>query len=75
MSGSGPPSFNTSGGQMRNVGSKAGGFLNNKFFHPSTRRNQEKMWREREKILEAENRDKELARQREKEKAEEEELP
>lgn len=32
-------------GSMRNVGGKAGGFINKKFFHPSTLRNQEKLWK------------------------------
>jgi len=31
-------------GIMRNVGGKAGGFINKKFFHPSSFRNQEKLW-------------------------------
>lgn len=30
---------------MRNVGGKAGGFINKKFFHPSSLRNQEKLWK------------------------------
>jgi len=32
-------------GIMRNVGGKAGGFINKKFFHPSSIRNQEKLWK------------------------------
>ncbi|CAK9024288.1 unnamed protein product [Durusdinium trenchii] len=32
-------------GSMRNVGGKAGGFINKKFFHPSSLRNQEKLWK------------------------------
>jgi len=32
-------------GQMRSVGGKAGGFINKKFFHPSSLRNQEKLWK------------------------------
>jgi len=30
---------------MRNVGGKAGGFINKKFFHPSSIRNQERLWK------------------------------
>eukprot|EP00441_Pelagodinium_beii_P041125 CAMPEP_0197634934 /NCGR_PEP_ID=MMETSP1338-20131121/10889_1 /TAXON_ID=43686 ORGANISM="Pelagodinium beii, Strain RCC1491" /NCGR_SAMPLE_ID=MMETSP1338 /ASSEMBLY_ACC=CAM_ASM_000754 /LENGTH=253 /DNA_ID=CAMNT_0043206891 /DNA_START=130 /DNA_END=888 /DNA_ORIENTATION=- len=30
---------------MRSVGGKAGGFINKKFFHPSSFRNQEKLWK------------------------------
>eukprot|EP00913_Durusdinium_trenchii_P018430 g17314.t1 len=32
-------------GSMRNVGGKAGGFINKKFFHPSSLRNQERLWK------------------------------
>mmetsp|Transcript_26646 Transcript_26646/g.50067 ORF Transcript_26646/g.50067 Transcript_26646/m.50067 type:complete len:253 (-) Transcript_26646:235-993(-) len=32
-------------GSMRNVGGKAGGFINKKFFHPSSIRNQERLWK------------------------------
>merc|ERR1712129_492371 len=45
------------------MGGKAGGFINKKFFHPSTLRNQEKLWkaqtedeRERKKQSELEKR-------------------
>jgi len=32
-------------GTFQRVGGKAGGFINKKFFHPSTMRNQEKLWK------------------------------
>lgn len=32
-------------GTFQRVGGKAGGFINKKFFHPSTLRNQEKLWK------------------------------
>mmetsp|Transcript_62241 Transcript_62241/g.148526 ORF Transcript_62241/g.148526 Transcript_62241/m.148526 type:complete len:271 (+) Transcript_62241:101-913(+) len=32
-------------GQMQRVGGKAAGFINKKFFHPSSLRNQEKLWK------------------------------
>jgi len=32
-------------GSMRSVGGKAGGFISKKFFHPSSFRNQEKLWK------------------------------
>lgn len=46
-------------GAFQRVGGKAGGFINKKFFHPSTLRNQEKLWLamtadEREKKKQAE---------------------
>lgn len=50
-------------GAFQRVGGKAGGFINKKFFHPSTLRNQEKLWlamtadeRERKKEEEMEKR-------------------
>jgi len=50
-------------GSFQRVGGKAGGFINKKFFHPSTLRNQEKLWkaqtadeREQKKQLELEKR-------------------
>lgn len=50
-------------GAFQRVGGKAGGFINKKFFHPSTLRNQEKLWlamtadeRERKKQVELEKR-------------------
>jgi hypothetical protein len=50
-------------GAFQRVGGKAGGFINKKFFHPSTLRNQEKLWlamtadeRERKKQGELEKR-------------------
>lgn len=54
-------------GGMQRVGGKAGGFINKKFFHPSSLRNQEKLWK-------AQTADAmENARQRDREKQREEE--
>eukprot|EP00933_Yihiella_yeosuensis_P040748 TRINITY_DN3511_c2_g1_i1.p1 TRINITY_DN3511_c2_g1~~TRINITY_DN3511_c2_g1_i1.p1 ORF type:complete len:338 (+),score=108.04 TRINITY_DN3511_c2_g1_i1:122-1135(+) len=50
-------------GQFKGVGGKAGGFISKKFFHPSSFKNQEKLWkaqtedeRERRKQIELEKR-------------------
>lgn len=54
-------------GGMQRVGGKAGGFINKKFFHPSSLRNQEKLW----KAMTADSMEK--AKQRDAEKRREEE--
>lgn len=55
------------GGAFKNVGGKAGGFISKKFFHPSSFRNQEKLW------LAQTNDERETKRQNELEKRREEE--
>eukprot|EP00747_Dinoflagellata_sp_TGD_P180782 gnl/TRDRNA2_/TRDRNA2_33833_c0_seq1.p1 gnl/TRDRNA2_/TRDRNA2_33833_c0~~gnl/TRDRNA2_/TRDRNA2_33833_c0_seq1.p1 ORF type:complete len:314 (-),score=80.16 gnl/TRDRNA2_/TRDRNA2_33833_c0_seq1:81-986(-) len=54
-------------GSFQRVGGKAGGFINKKFFHPSSLRNQEKLW----KAITAD--EQEQRRQKENEKRREEE--
>lgn len=51
-----------------NVGSKAGGFIAKKFFHPSSLQNQEKVWKNMEKAKEQEKKEEERQRAREEER-------
>jgi len=56
-------------GQMRMVGGKAASFINKKFFHPSSLRNQERMWGQIEAAAGHERQQIELAKRREEELA------
>lgn len=56
-------------GQMRQVGGKAAGFIHKKFFHPSSMRNQEKIWQAYEASAGEERKQIELCKRREEELA------
>jgi len=54
-------------GSMQRVGGKAAGFINKKFFHPSSLRNQEKLWQAQSADERNQKKQKELAQRREEE--------
>mmetsp|Transcript_84375 Transcript_84375/g.176592 ORF Transcript_84375/g.176592 Transcript_84375/m.176592 type:complete len:234 (-) Transcript_84375:71-772(-) len=54
-------------GSMQRVGGKAAGFINKKFFHPSSLQNQEKLWKAQTAKSVEERKQKELEKQREEE--------
>eukprot|EP00746_Dinoflagellata_sp_MGD_P163779 gnl/MRDRNA2_/MRDRNA2_92004_c0_seq1.p1 gnl/MRDRNA2_/MRDRNA2_92004_c0~~gnl/MRDRNA2_/MRDRNA2_92004_c0_seq1.p1 ORF type:complete len:367 (+),score=121.55 gnl/MRDRNA2_/MRDRNA2_92004_c0_seq1:100-1200(+) len=56
-------------GRMQRVGGKAAGFINKKFFHPSTLRNQEKIWAAQEEATTYHQKQKLLILRREEERA------
>lgn len=56
-------------GSMQRVGGKAGGFINKKFFHPSSLRNQEKLWKAQTEHAREERQQAQLEKQREEERA------
>eukprot|EP00397_Hematodinium_sp_SG-2012_P058331 GEMP01073708.1.p1 GENE.GEMP01073708.1~~GEMP01073708.1.p1 ORF type:complete len:293 (+),score=90.83 GEMP01073708.1:77-955(+) len=64
-SGGGPSNF---GCFRSGVGSKAGGFIAKKFFHPSSIRNQEKVWKNMEKAKELEAAELERQKRRDEER-------
>lgn len=55
-------------GSMQRVGGKAGGFINKKFFHPSSLRNQEKLWVAQTKAAREQRQQEHLEKQREEER-------
>eukprot|EP00747_Dinoflagellata_sp_TGD_P164416 gnl/TRDRNA2_/TRDRNA2_184326_c0_seq1.p1 gnl/TRDRNA2_/TRDRNA2_184326_c0~~gnl/TRDRNA2_/TRDRNA2_184326_c0_seq1.p1 ORF type:complete len:334 (+),score=101.49 gnl/TRDRNA2_/TRDRNA2_184326_c0_seq1:124-1125(+) len=59
-------------GSFQRVGGKAGGFINKKFFHPSTLRNQEKLWKAMTADEQENRRQKEMEKRREEERQVEE---
>mmetsp|Transcript_24368 Transcript_24368/g.69480 ORF Transcript_24368/g.69480 Transcript_24368/m.69480 type:complete len:144 (-) Transcript_24368:2-433(-) len=59
-------------GSMQRVGGKAAGFINKKFFHPSSLRNQEKLWKAQTEDARIRRQEKELNNQREEERQVEE---
>lgn len=54
-------------GSMQRVGGKAAGFINKKFFHPSSLRNQEKLWKAQTEHSRDQRKQAQLERQREEE--------
>ena len=67
MSGSGA-AFHNQGAFSQGLGSKAGGFVAKKFFHPTSHRNQEKMWMHDEKERAEKAKQDELRARREEER-------
>eukprot|EP00931_Biecheleriopsis_adriatica_P057160 TRINITY_DN338_c0_g1_i1.p1 TRINITY_DN338_c0_g1~~TRINITY_DN338_c0_g1_i1.p1 ORF type:complete len:299 (-),score=87.92 TRINITY_DN338_c0_g1_i1:45-824(-) len=59
-------------GQMQRVGGKAAGFINKKFFHPSSMRNQEKLWKAHTAAAVEQRRQSEMEKRREEERQVEE---
>eukprot|EP00929_Paragymnodinium_shiwhaense_P009041 TRINITY_DN113071_c0_g1_i1.p1 TRINITY_DN113071_c0_g1~~TRINITY_DN113071_c0_g1_i1.p1 ORF type:complete len:316 (+),score=93.16 TRINITY_DN113071_c0_g1_i1:111-1058(+) len=59
-------------GSMQRVGGKAAGFINKKFFHPSSLRNQEKLWKAETEEARERQRQKNAEKQREEERKVEE---
>jgi len=53
---------------MQRVGGKAGGFINKKFFHPSSLRNQEKLWKAQTEESQEKRKQAQLEKQREEER-------
>lgn len=56
-------------GSMQRVGGKAGGFINKKFFHPSSLRNQEKLWKAQTKEATEQREQAQMEKQRDEERA------
>eukprot|EP00927_Polykrikos_kofoidii_P028500 TRINITY_DN24873_c0_g1_i1.p1 TRINITY_DN24873_c0_g1~~TRINITY_DN24873_c0_g1_i1.p1 ORF type:complete len:315 (-),score=67.70 TRINITY_DN24873_c0_g1_i1:139-1083(-) len=55
-------------GSMQRVGGKAGGFINKKFFHPSSLRNQEKLWKAQTEHFRMQRQQEDLEKQRDEER-------
>merc|ERR1711974_236480 len=55
-------------GTMQRVGGKAAGFINKKFFHPSSLRNQEKLWKAQTADAEERRKQSDLEKRREEER-------
>lgn len=55
-------------GSMQRVGGKAAGFINKKFFHPSSLRNQEKLWKAQTENAREERKQAQMEKQREEER-------
>mmetsp|Transcript_48993 Transcript_48993/g.88098 ORF Transcript_48993/g.88098 Transcript_48993/m.88098 type:complete len:328 (+) Transcript_48993:84-1067(+) len=55
-------------GQFKGVGGKAGGFISKKFFHPSSFRNQEKLWKAQSEDARETKKQQELEKRREEER-------